>query len=154
MTTRRTALWQAWIWGPVAAYLGLIFHLSSQSSVGWATPYPDVILHAAEYSVLGVLLARGLNDGLARPIPERRFVLAWALCVIYAVSDEYHQTFVPGRTGDWRDALSDAAGTAAGLALLSLAQEQLTRRRPFAVVPAHIVKSTALSNEAGGEGRE
>lgn len=129
--TSRGALTQAWIWGPVAAYLGLIFHLSSQSSVGWAAPYPDVVLHAAEYSALGVILARGLNHGLARPVPDRRFVLTWALCVLYAVSDEYHQTFVPGRTGDWRDVLSDAAGTAAGLALLSLAQDHLWPRRPL-----------------------
>ena len=131
MTTRWTALRRAWVWGPVAAYLGLIFHLSAQSSVGWATPYPDVFLHAAEYSVLGVLLARGLNDGLARALPDRRLVLTWFLCVIYAVSDEYHQAFVPGRSSDWRDVLSDAAGTAAGLALLSLAQDHLLPRRPL-----------------------
>ena len=131
MTTRWTALRTAWVWGPVATYLGLIFHLSAQSSVGWATPYPDVLLHAAEYSVLGVLLARGLNDGLARSVPDRRLVLTWFLCVIYAVSDEYHQAFVPGRSSDWRDVLSDAAGTAAGLALLSLAQDHLLPRRPL-----------------------
>jgi VanZ family protein len=107
------------------AYLGLIFYLSGRSNVGWATPYPDVLLHAAEYSVLGVLLARGLNDGLACSVPDRRLVLTWGLCVIYAASDEYHQAFVPGRSSDWRDVLSDAAGTAAGLALLSLVQGRL-----------------------------
>jgi len=131
VTIRPTALHRAWVWGPVAAYLGLIFHLSAQSSVSWATPYPDVILHAAEYSVLGVLLARGLNDGLARSVPDGRLVLTWFLCVIYAVSDEYHQAFVPGRSSDWRDVLSDAAGTAAGLALLSLVQDHLLPRRPL-----------------------
>ncbi len=130
MTARRV-LRQAWVWGPVAAYLGLIFHLSAQSNVGWSTPYPDVLLHASEYSVLGVLLARGFNDGLARSVPNRRLVLTWFLCVVYAISDEYHQAFVPGRSSDWRDVLSDAAGTAAGLALLSLVQEHLWRRRPL-----------------------
>lgn len=129
--TSRTAIQLVWVWGPVVAYLGLIFHLSAQSNVGWATPYPDVLLHAAEYSVLGVLLARGLNDGLARSIPDRRLVLTWFLCVIYAISDEYHQAFVPGRSSDWRDVLSDAAGTAAGLAVLSLAQDHLRALRPL-----------------------
>lgn len=130
--TSRAALRRAWVWGPVAAYLGLIFYLSGQSSVGWATPYPDVLLHAAEYSVLGVLLARGLNDGLAGAVPDRRLVLTWVLCVIYAASDEYHQAFVPGRSSDWRDVLSDAAGTAAGLALLSLVLDHLDwSRRPL-----------------------
>ena len=128
----RAALRWVWVWGPVAAYLGLIFYLSGQSNVGWATPYPDVLLHAAEYSVLGVLLARGLNDGLARAVPDRRLVLTWVLCVAYAASDEYHQAFVPGRSSDWRDVLSDAAGTAAGLALLSLVLDRLDwSRRPL-----------------------
>jgi VanZ family protein len=152
--TFRTTLRQAWIWGPVAAYLALIFHLSAQSSVGWAPPYPDVVLHAVEYSVLGVLLARALNDGVSRTVPDRLLVLAWALCVIYAVSDEYHQTFVPGRTGDWRDALSDAAGTAAGLALLSLAQRHLWPRATVAVLPAHIIKSDARSAGSAAEERK
>lgn len=130
--TSRAALRRAWVWGPVAAYLGLIFYLSGQSNVGWATPYPDVFLHAAEYSVLGVLLARGLNNGLARSVPDRRLVLTWILCVIYAASDEYHQAFIPGRSSDWRDVLSDAAGTAAGLALLSLVLDRLDwSRRPL-----------------------
>jgi VanZ family protein len=130
--TSGAALRRVWVWGPVAAYLGLIFYLSGQSSVGWATPYPDVLLHAAEYSVLGVLLARALNDGLARSIPDRRLVLTWCLCTIYAASDEYHQAFVPGRSSDWRDVLSDAAGTAAGLALLSLVLDRLDwSRRPL-----------------------
>jgi VanZ family protein len=119
--TLRPPLRLAWIWGPVAGYLGLIFYLSAQSQVGWAASYPDVVLHAMEYCVLGVLIARALNGGLAAPIPDRHLVLAWALCVAYAVSDEYHQTFVPGRSGDWRDVLSDAAGTAIGLSLLALA---------------------------------
>jgi len=152
--TSRTILGLAWIWGPVAAYLALIFHLSAQSSVGWATPYPDVVLHALEYSVLGMLLARALNDGLARIVPDKLLVLAWMLCVVYAVSDEYHQTFVPGRTGDWRDALSDAAGTAAGLAILSLAQRHIWPRPPVAIVPGHIIKSNDRPAGPAAEERE
>ena len=93
--------------------------------------FETVAFYKAFSTVLGVLLARGLNDGLARALPDRRLVLTWFLCVIYAVSDEYHQAFVPGRSSDWRDVLSDAAGTAAGLALLSLAQDHLLPRRPL-----------------------
>jgi VanZ family protein len=120
--TLATPLRAAWRWGPVAAYLALIFYLSAQSQVAWAGPYPDVVLHAAEYCVLAVLLARGLNDGMGRAVPDRLHLLTWTLCVLYAISDEIHQFFVPGRSSDWRDVLSDAAGAALGLAALAIVQ--------------------------------
>ena len=62
------------------------------------------IAHAAEYAVLGALLLRALG----RP------GLAFALGVLYAVSDELHQTFVPGRAGSPLDVAIDAAGVARG----------------------------------------
>jgi VanZ family protein len=124
----RTLLHRAWIWGPVAAYLGLIFYLSSRPQVGWAREYPDKLLHALEYMALALLLARALNDGLARSVPARRLLLAWVLCLAYGLSDEFHQSFVPSRTSDWHDAAADSAGAAAGLAALAAAAPLLRRR--------------------------
>jgi VanZ family protein len=65
------------------------------------------IAHAGEYAVLGALLLRATSA----PLP------AIALGVLYAVSDEVHQTFVPGRQGSARDVLIDAVGVVAGVAL-------------------------------------
>jgi len=50
--------------------------------------------------------------------------LAWAffLTMIYAISDEYHQSFVPGRSGNLADLVIDATGAAAGLWLACLWQ--------------------------------
>jgi VanZ family protein len=125
----RAFLHRAWIWGPVVAYLAVIFYFSSQSQVGWAREYPDKALHAIEYMGLALLFARALNGGLAMPVPARYLVLAWVLCLAYAASDEFHQAFVPGRTSDWRDAAADCAGAAVGLAAVAAAAPLLRRGR-------------------------
>jgi VanZ like protein/glutaredoxin-like protein DUF836 len=114
-----------WLWAPLVTYLGLIFHLSDQPSIPWARAYPDYLLHAAEYFVLAVLLARALNDGLWRRVTDALLGLSWILSVLYAVSDEVHQYFVPGRSADYRDVLSDAVGAALGLAALRIGQRVL-----------------------------
>jgi len=111
-----------WLWAPPVAYLGLIFYLSNRPQPHWAGPYPDYLLHAAEYCLLAVLIARALNQGLTRRLTEGRLALSWVLCVLYAASDEVHQYFVPGRSADYRDVLSDAAGAALGLVGLQVLQ--------------------------------
>jgi VanZ family protein len=75
--------------------------------------------HATEYAVLTLLWARAVA-GLA-PRPRAGLLapgVAAAIALAWAVSDEWHQTFVPGRVGSPRDVAVDAAGIAIGLALL------------------------------------
>jgi VanZ family protein len=103
------------LWVPVVAYLGLIFYLSAQSSVPWASHYPDKLLHALEYMALALLLARALNGGLGRVPAGRLLLWTWGACVVWAISDELHQKFVPGRDCDPLDATADAVGAALGL---------------------------------------
>lgn len=67
--------------------------------------------HMAEYALL-FLLARFALRSLARFTPPRAAVVAAALCLLYAASDEWHQTFVPGRGGTWHDVAIDACGIA------------------------------------------
>jgi len=69
----------------------------------------------AGYAVLFLLWWRALNKPL-RFLPS--LALAWVLTVLYAMSDEFHQTFVPGRNGNALDVLIDAS--AAALAALAL----------------------------------
>lgn len=69
--------------------------------------------HLLSYALLALLLAWGLIAFL----DGRRAVLAaMAVAVLYAMTDEWHQSFVPDRAGRWSDVAIDAAG--AGLALL------------------------------------
>ena len=99
------------LWLPVVAWAALIFALSSLHSLDSGLGGWDEVLrklaHATEYAVLGGLLVRALG----RPLP------AFALGLAYAVSDELHQHFVPGRTGDPKDVAIDALGVVAGIAL-------------------------------------
>ena len=93
----------------MVAWAGLIFAFSSVPDLGTGLGGWDLVLrkiaHAAEYAVLGALLSRAL----------RRPGLAVALGILYAVSDEAHQTFVPGRMGSPIDVAIDALGVVAGV---------------------------------------
>jgi VanZ family protein len=122
------AIRHLWIWGPVVAYVALIFYLSGLSDIRWSAPYPDHLLHAAEFFGLAILVARALNGGLQQPIPPRTMLLAFLFCVLYAVSDEIHQMFVPHRYADLGDVLSDAVGAAIGLVGLHFMQRMMLRR--------------------------
>jgi hypothetical protein len=96
-------------WLPVALWAALIFALSSIPDLGTGLGGWDLLLrklaHAAEYAVLGALLARATARG----------GLAFVLGTLYAVSDEVHQEFVPGRMGSALDVVLDAVGVACGV---------------------------------------
>lgn len=47
----------------------------------------------------------------------KAFTLALGICILYAISDEFHQLFVPGRGGQIRDVLIDSTGAIVGVAI-------------------------------------
>lgn len=100
--------------------MGLIFALSSvpgrriQAAHDW-----DKVAHVLEYAVLGWLGQRALREvGLS---PGRAALVSAAGAILYGASDEWHQSFVPGRSSDPADVAADAAGAVlgAGVALLA-----------------------------------
>lgn len=101
-------------WLPVVAWMGLIFFLSAQPdlphpSSGWLDWLISSSAHLFEFAVLAVLWARALGQG------RRSRLIAVALTLLYALSDEFHQLFVPGRHADPLDLASDALGAVLGL---------------------------------------
>ena len=68
--------------------------------------------HLAEYAILSALLLRALRQHLlaARSV-------AFVLAALYAVLDEFHQSFVPSRTGSPWDVLTDSIGAILGLVI-------------------------------------
>jgi VanZ family protein len=98
-------------WLPVLAWAAVIFAFSSVPDLGTGLGGWDLVLrklaHAAEFAVLGVLLLRATG----------RAGSAFAIGVLYAISDEVHQSFVPGRLGSPIDVAIDAAGVAVGVLL-------------------------------------
>jgi len=108
--------------------MGVIFFLSAQPDlphpdVGWAGRLVSSAAHALEYAVLAVLLAIALEG---RP---RSLLIAFLVAVLYGISDEFHQSFVPGRTPDVWDVACDAAGALAALALWAAWRRHRTRAR-------------------------
>ena len=66
---------------------------------------------------------------LERRLPLRAAGCSLIFCFLYACSDEYHQTFVPGRAGAMIDVAVDMAGVLFGLALVLLACMTCMRRK-------------------------
>lgn len=75
----------------------------------------DKVLHALVYSVLGAFCC------LALPVPRRFAVPCAALvAVLYGLTDEFHQVFVPGRSADLHDVVADGVGGLLGATAAAL----------------------------------
>jgi VanZ family protein len=107
------------------ALMALIFYLSSQEQVGPDLPaFTRVIAHLTEYALLATLWAWALWPAMGR----RALYVAATISLLYAITDEIHQSFVPGRDADPLDVLVDAVGIATALSLG--AAWRATARRP------------------------
>jgi hypothetical protein len=109
-------------WALAAGWAALIFVASSiPGSALVAGPVVgfDKIVHALVYAVLGALTTRALivAPGLA---PAPAALCGAALAALYGVSDEWHQSFVPGRFPSVGDVVADALGAAAGAGVVFL----------------------------------
>ena len=87
------------------------------------------IAHLAEYALLGILAARAFRGSPREALRERWFLVSLALVVVYALVDEYHQSFVPSRTGTIYDSLIDIAGGLAALIAVRRRDWASLRRR-------------------------
>jgi VanZ family protein len=113
-------------WGPAAAWAAVLFLSSAQSDIaatGWLSRVPDEALHVVAYAVLGATLAHARFWG-GTAVPHIAMI---ALGALFGVSDEFHQSFVPGRVpavGDW---LADVVGLTAGYTMAWLTGSKLLR---------------------------
>jgi len=76
------------------------------------------LAHLTEYALLAILAARAFRGSPRSALRERWFLLSLALVVVYALVDEYHQSFVPSRTGTIYDSLIDMTGGLAALIIV------------------------------------
>jgi VanZ family protein len=109
----RAWLIRVWLWGPVVLQMAVIFAASSVPNLG-ALPggLPDWFGHLVGYAMLGGLALRAFAGGRLAGVTGRTVVAAALVAVLYGVTDELHQTLVPGRAADTRDVAADAAGAA------------------------------------------
>ncbi|AQQ54044.1 VanZ family protein [Planococcus lenghuensis] len=130
-------------WVPVLLWMALIFFLSGQqgsASGGLSSGITGMVMNTIEsvlpfleidpeqfhtfirkcahfiaYLILAVLALYALRQSGIHGI--RSIFSAFIIAVLYAISDEYHQSFVPGRGPAVTDVLIDSAGAAAGIGL-------------------------------------
>jgi len=74
----------------------------------------DKILHLGEYIPFGFLLARALRNTNYGLSGNTLISLVLLFSLLYGVSDEYHQFFVPGRDSNWVDVVADSIGGVIG----------------------------------------
>ncbi|HKQ51719.1 MAG TPA: VanZ family protein [Pyrinomonadaceae bacterium] len=136
---------RVWLYGPLVAWLIFIFFASTGALSGENTSrlirplllwlYPDIseekialahfvtrkLAHFLEYGVLAFLAARALSKSSSR----HWLTFSLLLVVLYSLTDEYHQSFVPSRGASLYDSLIDTLG---GLTSLMLYYAWRSRR--------------------------
>ncbi len=113
-------------WLPLLAWMGLIFFLSAQPDL----PHPESGFLDLLLSSGGHVLLFGVLAALWRRVPAGRpgaWPPALTLTLLYALSDEFHQAFVPGRHPDPWDLVCDGLGAGLGLALYGWGQRRQNR---------------------------
>ncbi|HEX8177330.1 MAG TPA: VanZ family protein [Pyrinomonadaceae bacterium] len=140
---RGLAASRVWRYGPLLLWMAFIFfastaQLSASNTSRIIRPlliwlFPDIseeslafvhfivrkLAHLTEYAILGLLAARAFMTSSREGLRRRWFLYAWLLVIVYALSDELHQRFVPARTGSIYDSLIDITGGFIALSLLA-----------------------------------
>jgi VanZ family protein len=98
-------------WLPVIVWCLIIYFLSSLSTLpGGKQVWWDFVLkksaHMFEYFILYILVVRAFDKKTPKV-----FLFAFIFCISYALSDEFHQSFTPGRTPKLMDVGFDSIGS-------------------------------------------
>jgi VanZ family protein len=114
--------WISGIW--LVVYCSFIFYLSSLpgGSIGFL-PFSDKIKHFFLYLVLGSIFAYFLKNLKSNLTWTMLGIITLFFTLIYGLSDEIHQLFVPGRAFDMTDLLADALGGTSGAFLILFLHE-------------------------------
>lgn len=98
---------------PALVIMGILFYFSSQSSSGIPSLHPplDKVIHAFAYGILGgafCLWVRG-ERWVSRPFVHALTVAM--TCFAFGLTDEFHQSFIPGRSVSFGDLMADLFGS-------------------------------------------
>ena len=131
-----------WRYGPVVIWAAAIFVFSSgifsgsnTSTIVWPLVqwvFPGIsdsglalvhglirkASHFVEYAILALLAARALRTSSREFLSSHWFAVSLTFVAVYALSDEFHQSFVSSRTASIYDSLIDTAGGLAALIIV------------------------------------
>ena len=110
------------VWALLFFWMGVMFYLSNQPDL--KSPFESSIYfvlrksaHITEYAVLTFLVWRALIVHHDRR-DVKFLIIAIVFSFLFAISDEYHQTFIHGRSGNPRDVMIDSIGVVIMAALI------------------------------------
>lgn len=95
------------------AYCAGIFMLSSSSDpvdIPRAFPHMDKVLHAVLYAGLAGVVSLGIRRSRPGARPSVQFIAPALFATVYGMTDEFHQSFVPGRHCDPWDMAANMTG--------------------------------------------
>ena len=124
-------------------WIGLMIAITIESSFSdvevpdLGLEFADKIYHFTVFGVLGVLLIRGMLFATYRALKNHPFAATLIIGALFALSDEIHQSFVPGRSMDAYDWIADVLG----IALFSLGYLWYLRKRRAVTEPEAGAKS-------------
>jgi uncharacterized protein YfiM (DUF2279 family) len=115
---------------PMVFTMGTIFFLSHQTGDQLslpAIPGLDKLGHMVIYGILAGTILFAFSEKQKNTRSRRVMLFTVAFCILYGISDEIHQSFIPGRFVSIYDVFADCAGATAACALWSW----LRKRRFF-----------------------
>ena len=85
------------------------------------------LAHFFLYALGGILILVHIN--LYKITDNNKVIISWILGTTYAITDEIHQLFVPGRSGEIRDVFIDSLGIIIGIIIIRLIFKMIKRGR-------------------------
>ena len=85
------------------------------------------LAHFCLYTLGGILILLHIN--LYKISDKNKVIISWSIGTAYAITDELHQLFVPGRSGEIRDVCLDSLGLITGIILAFLVLKFIERRK-------------------------
>jgi VanZ family protein len=85
--------------------------------------------HLTEYAIFATLAARAFRTSSHDLLRRHWFWVSLLLAIAYALSDEYHQSFVPSRTASIYDSLIDSVGALIALTIIWFRQRKSPQNR-------------------------
>ena len=144
VTKRHALRSRFWRYAPLVAWLVLIFFAStgelsasntslivrplllwlfpriSEEQIGVAHFMVRKAAHFTEYGILALLAVRAFSNSSHGVLRRQWFWFSFLLIAVYALSDEFHQSFVPSRTASIYDSLIDMSGGLTALIIVAL----------------------------------
>ncbi len=105
--------------------MSIIFYLSSQTGPG-GPEWQAVVFHIGAYSLLASLLWRGLRGTTEMSRLSAGFIVV-TLTMLYGISDEWHQSFTPGRMPDPYDVMVDTVSAVGAVLVLIVISTRLRK---------------------------